>query len=837
MLRIVGEPTVGGQSVAAGDFCAVQALCEGGAQLLCRFTWLRSVDVVGEHSTAWLPVPGANKPVYVPGPDDVGAWLKVTATPQHPACEGVSATSGGGGLAEVRQLLRRLAGDSDADSGGGAATGPQHALSPPELAQASNSGDWAWQQQERQRRPGVSEASLQGLSDEIAAGMASVTRALTALGTAHDSPAHGGGHAFVRLPASRSLSPRPFPDLGASAADDVADDAEHAAGSRDGAAGIVGGGGERLSLAQVASLAAAQQRAARAREQQEEEEGGDKQAWQSDLPEEMQAGMAEVLRALGALHTNRARPTWQDAGGRSRGGTTVLGAHSSATTTGRGCPPVPPPCVPPGIRIGSPNLLIASAPSCGVLTRMQREEAEVEALLASLGGARSEGGWGGKGRAGSALALSVEDCYKLNSVALVISHASAGTMARMPGVKSLPPWAIGLVFACIPVGTYTWMITTRPDVYSQVAEEIRRQEEAEKVRRRTHTVFIGNLPWDVTEGEVSELFEQAGPIRQLRVVVDKETGRPKGFAFCEFHDKDSAEVAVSRLTGYDLNGRSLRVDFADDERQGNRGGDRGGGGRGERGDGPRGGGRAAAASEAMASMMAGGGRGGGAGGAPGGPGGSGGGAGSSAHEHLRGVLDDMDPVSLYAVASQMADLVRSNPQAARSVLVAQPHLTTAIFRAQVLLGMVKPLAPDAASAAEAAAAAAAFAAAATAAAPAAAAHTAHTAQQLQHQHAAASMLPGLSAARPPAPAPALPAPPPVIMSAPAAAAPAPPAPVAIHQTQKQALIARLLSLTPAQLDALPPVERAQALQVVNALRAQQAAQLAAQQQLQQQQHR
>lgn len=57
-------------------------------------------------------------------------------------------------------------------------------------------------------------------------------------------------------------------------------------------------------------------------------------------------------------------------------------------------------------------------------------------------------------------------------------------------------------------------------------------------------------------------------------MLDKETGRSKGFAFCEFYEPDAAEVAVARLSGTTLGGRVIRVDFADDAPQRGRGGGR-----------------------------------------------------------------------------------------------------------------------------------------------------------------------------------------------------------------------------------------------------------------------
>ena len=66
---------------------------------------------------------------------------------------------------------------------------------------------------------------------------------------------------------------------------------------------------------------------------------------------------------------------------------------------------------------------------------------------------------------------------------------------------------------------------------------------------RFQTVFIGNLSYDGTEDELRSLFAQIGPISTLRVVVDRETGKRKGFAFLEFFDPDSAQRAVHELDG------------------------------------------------------------------------------------------------------------------------------------------------------------------------------------------------------------------------------------------------------------------------------------------------
>ena len=96
-------------------------------------------------------------------------------------------------------------------------------------------------------------------------------------------------------------------------------------------------------------------------------------------------------------------------------------------------------------------------------------------------------------------------------------------------------------------------------------------------------LYVGNIPFQTTEGELRSLFEQHGGVGSVNVITDRETGRPRGFAFVEMDDADAADSAMRALDGRDLGGRSLRVNEAQDKRDGG-GGGRGGGGGGYRGD-------------------------------------------------------------------------------------------------------------------------------------------------------------------------------------------------------------------------------------------------------------
>ena len=128
-------------------------------------------------------------------------------------------------------------------------------------------------------------------------------------------------------------------------------------------------------------------------------------------------------------------------------------------------------------------------------------------------------------------------------------------------------------------------------------------------------LYIGNLSWDTTEDTLhAALSENGRTVKDLHMVMDRETGRPRGFAFAELSSDEEAQAAIDALNGVEVDGRELTVNEAR-ERQpraggGGGGGFRGGGGGGGGGGGYRGGG-------------GGGGRGGGGGGHRGGGGGGG----------------------------------------------------------------------------------------------------------------------------------------------------------------------------------------------------------------------
>ena len=88
-------------------------------------------------------------------------------------------------------------------------------------------------------------------------------------------------------------------------------------------------------------------------------------------------------------------------------------------------------------------------------------------------------------------------------------------------------------------------------------------------------LYVGNFPYSVDEAQLREMFSSFGQIEDIALIKDRETGRSKGFAFITFASQQSAETALS-LNGKDVDGRSLKVNMAQEKES--RGGGRGGGG-------------------------------------------------------------------------------------------------------------------------------------------------------------------------------------------------------------------------------------------------------------------
>lgn len=92
-------------------------------------------------------------------------------------------------------------------------------------------------------------------------------------------------------------------------------------------------------------------------------------------------------------------------------------------------------------------------------------------------------------------------------------------------------------------------------------------------------IYVGNIPFSAGEEELRAAFEAHGQVTGVNVITDRETGRPRGFAFVEMADDAEAARAIEALNGSDMGGRSLTVNEAKPrEPRGGGGGYRGGGG-------------------------------------------------------------------------------------------------------------------------------------------------------------------------------------------------------------------------------------------------------------------
>ena len=100
-------------------------------------------------------------------------------------------------------------------------------------------------------------------------------------------------------------------------------------------------------------------------------------------------------------------------------------------------------------------------------------------------------------------------------------------------------------------------------------------------------LYVGNLPYAVTELDLRDLFGGIGTVTDAKIVTDRETGRPRGFGFVEMSTEDEARKAIEEINGRDVQGRQVAVKEAEDCRGGGGGG---GGGRGGGGGGYGGGG-------------------------------------------------------------------------------------------------------------------------------------------------------------------------------------------------------------------------------------------------------
>ena len=93
-------------------------------------------------------------------------------------------------------------------------------------------------------------------------------------------------------------------------------------------------------------------------------------------------------------------------------------------------------------------------------------------------------------------------------------------------------------------------------------------------------LYVGNLGYGVTDSDLLKLFEAHGTVESVQVILDRDTGRSKGFGFVEMGSDQEAQAAIAALNGQELEGRALTVNEAKPRAEGSRGGPGGRGGYG-----------------------------------------------------------------------------------------------------------------------------------------------------------------------------------------------------------------------------------------------------------------
>lgn len=253
---------------------------------------------------------------------------------------------------------------------------------------------------------------------------------------------------------------------------------------------------------------------------------------------------------------------------------------------------------------------------------------------------------------------------------------------------------------------------------------------------------VGNIPYDISEEQLVNVFSEVGRVVAFRLVSDKEQGKFKGYGFCEYEDAETAASAVRNLNDVEVGGRPLRLDFAEMDPMVS-------------------GGETRSKPAALAPFPA---------GAPLPPG-------VSSTDAITHAIASLPPHQLMDILTQMKGLAATAPDQARALLLGNPQLAYAVFHAMLMMNVVDPV----------------------------------VVQRVLGESGAAHAPPA-----PPMPIKtetrSTPTPTPAPAPAPVQATPTP-APGPQLDDQQRQLLNQVLQLTPDQISALPPDQRASILQL------------------------
>ncbi|KAG8511187.1 Cleavage stimulation factor subunit 2 [Galemys pyrenaicus] len=180
------------------------------------------------------------------------------------------------------------------------------------------------------------------------------------------------------------------------------------------------------------------------------------------------------------------------------------------------------------------------------------------------------------------------------------------------------------------------------------------KEAGSGVKRLCISESLGNIPYEATEEQLKDIFSEVGPVVSFRLVYDRETGKPKGYGFCEYQDQETALSAMRNLNGREFSGRALRVDNAASEKN----------------------------KEELKSL----------------------GTGApviespygetispeDAPESISKAVASLPPEQMFELMKQMKLCVQNSPQEARNMLLQNPQLAYALLQAQVVMRIVDP---------------------------------------------------------------------------------------------------------------------------------------------------
>jgi len=167
------------------------------------------------------------------------------------------------------------------------------------------------------------------------------------------------------------------------------------------------------------------------------------------------------------------------------------------------------------------------------------------------------------------------------------------------------------------------------------------------------SVFVGNIPYEATEEKLKDIFSEVGQVASFKLVYDRETGKPKGYGFCEYKDQETALSAMRNLNGFEIAGRTLRVDNACTEKS-----------------------RMEMQSLMTEPVTE----------SPFGPAVDP----SKAPETISKAVASLPPEQMFQLMQQMKLCIQNNPAEARTMLLQNPQLAYGLLQAQVVMRIVDP---------------------------------------------------------------------------------------------------------------------------------------------------